>query len=335
MKKILIPLMLLLFLGTHAYAYDLTHKFGLGASGGFPVPIFGNAFNDVNNAKWDASIYGRYHFNQSLGIDLGVSHEAFKGSSVKFNNANLLAFWRTAGASDITPVVGVGIGFTRIKNFDPASLKLSLLGRLGLEYGLCPNFSLSGLLDYQYVSKIMGDMPDSRAHVLNPQLALTWYFGGDTTNKAEKEAAPAPAEKVGMNDTDVVSVSNAATLRDQQEISNVTIDFDTNKATIKPEYEEQISKAADYLNNNTNAVAMIEGNADSRGTKKYNKKLSIKRANAVKEKLINLGVDQKRLSSKGFGSENPIADNNTVEVRRKNRRVDIIISTTAKLSDTM
>lgn len=320
---------------TNVYAYDLTHKFGLGASGGFPIPIFGNAFNDVNNAKWDASIYARYHFNSALGMDLGVSHEAFKGSSVKFNNANLLAFWRTAGASDLTPVVGAGFGFTRIKNFDPASLKLSLLARLGLEYGLCQNFSLAGLVDYQYVSKIMGDMPDSRAHILNPQLALTWYFGGDTTNKTEKEAAPAPTEKVGMNDTDVVSVSNAATLREQKEISSLTIEFDSNKAMIKPEYNEQLTQTANYMNDNTEAVAIIEGNADSRGTKSYNKKLSLKRANAVKKRLISLGIDQKRLSTKGFGSENPIADNNTVEGRRKNRRVDISISTTAKLSDTM
>ena len=197
--KIILTTLTFLFL-SQAYAFDLSHKFGLGVSGGFPIPVFNNSFNDVNNAKWNASLYGRYHFTESFGMDLGLSHDAFKGSSVKFNNANLLGFWRMAGSHDMTPIVGLGLGFTRIMNFDPKSIKLSLLGRLGLEYGFSQCLSIAVLADYQYVSKVLGNMPSSTAHIINPQLALTWYYGAEKAPPKNEQPLATPPKKVSKNE---------------------------------------------------------------------------------------------------------------------------------------
>jgi len=67
---------------------------------------------------------------------------------------------------------------------------------------------------------------------------------------------------------------------------------------------------------------VLEGNTDSRGSEKYNQKLSVRRANAVATALENLGVNRDRITAKGLGELNPIESNNNKEGRAQNRRVD-------------
>lgn len=325
MKK-LIAILALTFL-PQAYSYDLSHKFGIGATGGTAIPVFGNNFNDVADAKWAASAYGRYLFTSCFGMDLGVSKEKFKNTDLSFENINLMGFLRTAGTSDLSPVLGVGTGLTRIKNYTSASLKLPLYARVGLEYGLSHALELGALVDYQYVSKILGDMPSGRAHVLIPQLALTFYFGGEKEKEKEKEPEKVVAQEV--------SVPAAAPVREEQmvqSIPQVVVEFDFNKADIRSYFNDQLQAVADYMNQNENSFGLIEGHTDNIGPKAVNDRLSIKRAEAVKNKLIALGVDQKRLKTQGFGYGNPIASNKTREGRQKNRRSTVIITIVQKLS---
>ncbi len=102
---------------------------------------------------------------------------------------------------------------------------------------------------------------------------------------------------------------------------NFEIQFDYNSANIKPEYMERIQKFADFLKQHPEVKAEIQGHTDNKGSAAYNKKLSEKRAKAVYETLIKLGVSKEQLSYKGYGEENPIASNDTEEGRAKNRRV--------------
>ena len=331
--KTLIALLVLSIIMS-ANATDLTHKFGLGGSFGYPIPIFGNNFNDVANPEWSASIYGRYLFDPTFGLDLNVSKEAFKKTSMNFENINLITSWRTAGAADFTPIVGLGLGVTRIKDYSPKSAKLSLLGRAGIEYALKPALSFGALVDYKYVSKLMGDMPNKPAHILIPQLALTLYFGAEG-EKAEKVEQPAVPEKAAQTESDVVSVANAATERNEMQ-PVITIEFDTSKAHVKSSYNDQIKKVADQLKADNTLAGMIEGYADSTGSEDFNNKLSLRRAEAVRKKLLEFGVDNKQLTTEGFGEGRPVADNSTAEGRQKNRRASVIISIVkSNLSDSM
>jgi OOP family OmpA-OmpF porin len=102
---------------------------------------------------------------------------------------------------------------------------------------------------------------------------------------------------------------------------NFAIHFDNNSAKIKPEYMEKIKEFAEFLKQNPNVKAEIQGYTDNRGSAVYNQKLSQRRAKAVYEALIKLGIDKNRLSYKGYGEANPIAPNDTPEGREKNRRV--------------
>ena len=98
--------------------------------------------------------------------------------------------------------------------------------------------------------------------------------------------------------------------------------FDTNKSNIKPQYQPEIAKVADKLNEFPNATARIDGHTDNTGPRKLNERLSLARANSVKSALVNeYHVDASRLTTQGFAWDQPIADNNTKEGRAMNRRV--------------
>jgi outer membrane protein OmpA-like peptidoglycan-associated protein len=104
------------------------------------------------------------------------------------------------------------------------------------------------------------------------------------------------------------------------------INFDFNKATLKPDAQPIIAQVVALLKANPDLKLSIEGNTDSIGTHDYNIKLSGERAAAVVETLKAQGVDGARLTSAGFGPDKPIAANDTEVGRAKNRRVELVKS---------
>ena len=102
-----------------------------------------------------------------------------------------------------------------------------------------------------------------------------------------------------------------------------TILFDTGKATIKPASGDVLNNIADILDDYPNVRFRIEGHTDSTGGAELNQRLSAERAQSVMNYLIEKGIPSERMSSQGFGEDRPIADNNTREGRRTNRRVEI------------
>ena len=102
---------------------------------------------------------------------------------------------------------------------------------------------------------------------------------------------------------------------------NFQINFDNNSAKIKPEYMEKIKEFAEFLKNHPDVKAEIQGYTDNRGSYEYNMVLSEKRAKAVYDALIKLGVSKDQITWAGYGPKNPIASNDTEEGRAKNRRV--------------
>lgn len=102
-----------------------------------------------------------------------------------------------------------------------------------------------------------------------------------------------------------------------------TILFETGKSSIKKESEETLEAIMDILEKYPDAKFSIDGHTDSRGSKQLNQRLSDARANAVRDYLVENGIEQFRLSATGYGESQPIASNDTAEGRAQNRRVEI------------
>ena len=102
--------------------------------------------------------------------------------------------------------------------------------------------------------------------------------------------------------------------------------FDFDKDTLKMKYYPVINSYVDYLNNNPQAIALIAGHTDSKGSKDYCYDLSLRRSNAVRDFLIEKGVDPNRLTIKGFGKDKLIWEDDTEDWKGwENRRVEVLI----------
>lgn len=102
------------------------------------------------------------------------------------------------------------------------------------------------------------------------------------------------------------------------------INFDVDKATIKPESKPIIDQIVSLLKGNPALKVSIEGHTDNTGTPQRNKTLSEQRAKAVTDAIVREGVDRGRLSSVGWGQDKPTADNGTEEGRATNRSVKLV-----------
>ncbi len=101
------------------------------------------------------------------------------------------------------------------------------------------------------------------------------------------------------------------------------LNFDTGKATIKPESQEQVNNIAEILKKYSNVNIKIGGYTDNVGKEADNLLLSTERSKAVKAALIALGISESRLESEGYGNQYPVTSNDTEEGRAKNRRISV------------
>ena len=107
-------------------------------------------------------------------------------------------------------------------------------------------------------------------------------------------------------------------------IITYAITFDIGKANIKPESMTEINRIAQLMKDNGDLKFEVQGHTDNIGTVAGNQKLSEQRAQAIVNKLVEMGIAANRLSAKGMGQSAPLADNSTDEGRAKNRRVEFV-----------
>jgi outer membrane protein OmpA-like peptidoglycan-associated protein len=107
--------------------------------------------------------------------------------------------------------------------------------------------------------------------------------------------------------------------------------FATNSSTLNTASRASLDKFATSLMNNPDTDVSIYGHTDSTGSDAINNPLSERRAEAVYNYLLSKGVSGNRMTSAGFGSTQPIADNSTVAGRAENRRVEVFIVPNAKM----
>lgn len=101
--------------------------------------------------------------------------------------------------------------------------------------------------------------------------------------------------------------------------------FATGKADLSANANRSVATLAEFLMKNPNRNVLIEGHTDSVGKDDYNLALSRKRADSVKDKLVEDGIEAGRITAIGYGKTFPVASNDTKAGKAQNRRVDVVI----------
>ncbi len=135
---------------------------------------------------------------------------------------------------------------------------------------------------------------------------LAWYL---LHHRAADQATTAPAATAaGASMPDLGSVH-----------------FATDQATLTPEGQATLTRAADYMKQNPKAHLRVEGYTDATGNDPHNQDLSQQRAATVGQFLIAQGIDKSRLTGEGFGPANPAATNATETGKADNRRTELFV----------
>jgi len=164
-----------------------------------------------------------------------------------------------------------------------------------------PNHYVTAHKGPQWVAVEAGEMTGSCAY------NLTTVLTGEMTQEMTSDADAWAAE---INKSGHVAVYG--------------VEFDTGKATLKPESEKVLSQVLALLQKQPKWNMKIVGHTDSTGTKAGNGPLSEKRAASVVAWLVKHGIAPTRLTAAGLGDTQPIADNKTEEGRAHNRRVELV-----------
>jgi outer membrane protein OmpA-like peptidoglycan-associated protein len=160
-------------------------------------------------------------------------------------------------------------------------------------------------------------------------------------NQIQKSKADLDAEKQARAKAEqsaaaaVASLSKIAQVKEEQRGVVITLDgqvlFVTGKAELLPIARDRLNEVAKSLKElDDDKLVSIEGFTDSRGADDMNMKLSQDRANAVRDYLASQGVKGEKLRALGRGETNPVASNDTPEGRANNRRVEIVIQSSAQ-----
>jgi outer membrane protein OmpA-like peptidoglycan-associated protein len=160
-------------------------------------------------------------------------------------------------------------------------------------------------------------------------LGMGYHFGGAHEDAAfmptGSASAPAPVDVVKAPP---IAKAKTVAIEDEPVKKSfiVTAKFPSGSAVLSAQSREQLRSSGKYLKDNDFKMVFVEGHSDSQGNDSYNKILSERRAQSVKNQLVReYGIDKDKIKAIGYGETNPIADNGTADGRAKNRRVVINI----------
>jgi outer membrane protein OmpA-like peptidoglycan-associated protein len=134
--------------------------------------------------------------------------------------------------------------------------------------------------------------------------------------------------RIGACSTEVVGHYDRSVLRAIDTVGTMVflpIEFDYDQATIRPSSLPLLERIAQAMKAHPTLVLEVRGHTDDRGSDEYNLRLSQRRAEAVVDALVRMGIDRARLRAVGYGKSRPLVDNTSEENRARNRRTEFVI----------
>jgi outer membrane protein OmpA-like peptidoglycan-associated protein len=151
----------------------------------------------------------------------------------------------------------------------------------------------------------------------------------DSVRAAQAQAAQAAQNRdadIAKLQAELESVKAQRTSRGWVVTLPSNVLFDTADATLKPGAQQNLTEIARVMREHPDATVTVEGYTDNQGSFAYNRMLSDQRAQAVKQALMQSGVDASRITARGYGQGYPVASNDNPEGRQLNRRVQIVVA---------
>lgn len=195
---------------------------------------------------------------------------------------------------------------------------------LGIEYKFAPHWSATG--EYTTHSAKSGT---NKLNNNNFTVGINYYFDAPAAAPAPAPAPAPVAVKEAPKPAPVAAPAPAPvketwkTLLEDKPVRIEGANFDTNSAKLRSSSFAKLDEVVEFAGKYKDAQLDVTGHTDNRGTKAYNQGLSERRAASVKAYLVKKGVAASRITTKGYGFEQPVADNKTAEGRAQNRRVEI------------
>jgi len=150
-----------------------------------------------------------------------------------------------------------------------------------------------------------------------------------TTHEAENRGRMEKEKLETIKEEEVKAVPQEEEVRDMEFDRNQALEiiyFDFDKYNLTFGARQLLEKNADWMNAFPDAIIQIAGNCDERGTEEYNMALGDRRAGAVKDYLVSLGVDASRLHTISYGEERPVDPGHNEEAWARNRRVEFQVT---------
>jgi outer membrane protein OmpA-like peptidoglycan-associated protein len=151
---------------------------------------------------------------------------------------------------------------------------------------------------------------------------------------ADEQKARAEADQRAA--ASAAALAKLAAVKDEPRGTVITLSgsvlFASNQATLLPEARRKLDQVADALLESAERNIIVEGHTDSQGSGSHNLDLSQRRADAVRDYIVQRGYEADRIKALGLGEDRPVAGNRNAEGRANNRRVEIVIERDAQLS---
>lgn len=311
-------------------------------------PMIGGIVYDMKNGIDRNAVVGGlragYNVTKTIGVEALFDYsntqtrDFTNNKDVKMYRYGAEALYNFFPDAALVPHVAAGIGALNFNGEGLSSRAKTMLDwGVGAKYFLTDNVALRG--DVRHIAT----KDDRWKNDLEYMVGLYIPFGGTKAVAKAVEPEPAPVAKAPVAKPVVAPVVEPAPVAKPVEAKPapvvesakrveaakrfcnkpavIEILFDFDKATIKPSFHDELKTVGDFLKEFPESKGAIEGYTDSVGNKKYNEKLSTRRAESVRNYIVTtFGIKADRLSFKGYGEAKPVADNKSKAGRAKNRR---------------